>query len=69
MLAAVRGQTMPHYRVYLLDESSQLKAAVNFDCADDDEAIEHTKRLAAHEVELWRLAEQVKTDNGPDRPK
>jgi hypothetical protein len=36
MLAGVRGQTMPHYRVYVLDESSQLRAAVSFDCADDD---------------------------------
>jgi hypothetical protein len=54
---------MPHYRVYVLDESRQLTAAVNFDCAEDDEAIEHADGLAdRHEVELWRLVAQVEID-------
>jgi hypothetical protein len=54
---------MPQYRVYVLNEISQLTAAVNFDCGDDDEAIEHAKRLGdSHEVELWRLLAQVKID-------
>jgi hypothetical protein len=61
---------MPHYRVYVLDEHSQLTAAVNLSCTDDDAAKEHAKRLAdGHEVELWRLVADFKLDNPPDRPK
>jgi hypothetical protein len=61
---------MPHYRVYVLDEHSQLTAAVNLACTDDDAAKEHAKRLAdGHEVELWRLVADFKLDNPPDRPK
>jgi hypothetical protein len=59
---------MPHYRVYVLDEHSQLTAAVNLACTDDDAAKEHAKRLAdGQEVELWRLVAQFKLDDPPDR--
>jgi hypothetical protein len=70
MLAGGSGQTMPHYRVYVVDEHSQLTAAVNVACTDDDAAIEHAKRLAdGYEVEVWRLVAQVKLDNRSHRPK
>ena len=54
---------MPNYRVYVLDKDSQLMAAVNLDCAEDDRAMEHAHRLAdGYEVELWRLVAQVNID-------
>jgi len=55
---------MPHYRVYVLDETGQFNGALNLDCTDDDAAKEHAKRLAeGHEVELWRWVAQFKFDN------
>lgn len=60
---------MPHYRVYVLDENGQLEGVLNLDCADAA-AKEHVKRLAdGHEVELWRLVAQFKSDDPRHRPK
>jgi hypothetical protein len=45
---------MPHYRVYILDDHGRLVGAVNFDSADDEEAMERVKQLNAADTELWR---------------
>jgi hypothetical protein len=48
---------MPHYRVFLVDERSQLTGAISLDGADDKTAKEHAQRLMdAGQVELWRLS-------------
>jgi hypothetical protein len=61
---------MPQYRVYILEEHGRLVGAVNLDCADDDAAKEHAKRLAdGHEVQLWRLVAQFKFDKPRDGPR
>ncbi|MGH6779102.1 MAG: hypothetical protein ACRECL_14025 [Bradyrhizobium sp.] len=44
---------MPHYRAYIFDEQGQLVGAVDFDCADDEEATAHAGQLGGH-AELWR---------------
>ena len=54
---------MPRYRFNVLDERGQFMSAINVDCADDNTAKEHAKRLAdGQEVELWRLVAQLKLD-------
>jgi hypothetical protein len=45
---------MPHYRAYIIDEQGQLVSAIDFDCADDEEAKEHARGLDGRKVELWR---------------
>jgi hypothetical protein len=45
---------MPHYRVYVLDEGGHVAGAVEFDCADDEEASERANELRSGDVELWR---------------
>jgi hypothetical protein len=49
---------MPYYRVYVLDENSQLTAAVDFDCADDD-------GRAGQAVSRRRLGGRSLRDNDP----
>jgi hypothetical protein len=45
---------MPRYRAYVLDEDGNLAGAVEFDCADDEEASERANELRNGDVELWR---------------
>jgi hypothetical protein len=45
---------MPHYRAYIIDEHGQFVSAIDFDCADDEEAKEHARGLDGRKVELWR---------------
>lgn len=47
-------RVMPRYRAYVFDEHGQLVGAVDFDCADDDEAKERVRRFDHRHVELWR---------------
>jgi hypothetical protein len=58
---------MLHYRAYILDEHGRLIGAVNFDCADDEEAKEHARHLDGHRVELWRQIPLLEPD-GPYEP-
>ena len=61
---------MRHYRVYILDKHGQLEGVLNLDFTDDVSAKERVKQLAdGHEVELWRLVTQFKSDNPRHRPK
>ena len=45
---------MPRYRAYVLDEDGHVAGAVEFDCADDEEASERANELRYSDVELWR---------------
>ena len=45
---------MPRYRAYVLDEDGHLAGAVEFDCADDEEASVRANELRNGDVELWR---------------
>lgn len=47
-------QSMPRYRAYVLDEDGHVAGAVEFDCADDEEASERANELRNGDVELWR---------------
>jgi hypothetical protein len=58
---------MPHYRAYILDDDGRLAGAVNFDCADDEEAKERAKVLNEHRVELWRQVPLLPPDDPPER--
>ncbi len=60
---------MPRYRAYVLDEDGRLSGAVEFDCADDEEASERANELRNGDVELWRrvpLAESGEPDREAD---
>jgi hypothetical protein len=52
---------MPHYRAYIFDEHGHLTGAVNFDCADDEEAKERARQLDGS-VELWRQVPLLEPD-------
>jgi hypothetical protein len=52
---------MPHYRAYSFDEHGHLTGAVNFDCADDEEAKERARQLDGS-VELWRQVPLLEPD-------
>ncbi len=45
---------MPRYRAYVLDEEGHLSGAVEFGCADDEEASARANELRNGDVELWR---------------
>jgi len=45
---------MPRYRAYVLDDDGRMAGAVEFDCADDEEASERANELRNGDVELWR---------------
>ena len=47
-------QIMPRYRAYVLDEDGHVAGAVEFECADDEEASERARELDSSDVELWR---------------
>jgi hypothetical protein len=51
---------MADYRIYLVGEDGHFYDAAPLVCADDAEAIEQAKRLAAgRPVELWQLDRKV----------
>jgi hypothetical protein len=52
---------MPHYRAYIFDEHGHLAGAINFDCADDEEAKERGRQLDGS-VELWRQVPLLEPD-------
>jgi hypothetical protein len=54
---------MPHYRVSIFNESGDLAGAVDFDCADDEEALERVGQLGVHHAELWRQIEPLERDD------
>ena len=58
----VAGPRMPHYRVYIFNEGGDLAGAVDFDCFDDEEAIERVEQLGAHDAELWRQIQPLERD-------
>jgi hypothetical protein len=53
---------MPRYRVYIFNERGDLAGAVDFDCADDEGAIERVEELGADDAELWRQIELLERD-------
>jgi hypothetical protein len=53
---------MPRYRVYIFNERGDLAGAVDFDCADDEEAIERVGQLGVHDAELWRQIQPLERD-------
>ena len=44
---------MPLYRAYLMDQDGHVVGAIDFECADDEEARERAKQLG-DDVKLWR---------------
>jgi hypothetical protein len=55
---------MPHYRAYIIDEHGQFVSAIDFDCADDEEAKEHARGLDGRKVELWRELSLEQRESG-----
>ena len=53
---------MPRYRVFIFNESGDLAGAVDFNCADDEEAMERMKQLGVHHAELWRQIQSFERD-------
>jgi len=46
---------MPDDRLYFLDEADHIQGVVEFDCANDVQAIAHAKTYAdGRAMELWR---------------
>ena len=57
---------MIQYRAYVLDEHGHFVSAVSLDCADDEAAKEHARRLPDnHEIEVWRLVARIKPEDSP----
>jgi hypothetical protein len=56
---------MPHYRAYILDVQGLLVGGVNFDCADDAEAIERAEQLDGQHIELWRQVPITESNDAP----
>jgi hypothetical protein len=49
-----------HYQAYILRHDTHFMAAVDLDCADDEVAIKHAKRLLhGNDVELWHGTRRV----------
>lgn len=62
---------MPHYRVQVLDQSGDLKGAVDLDCANDEAAKERVRVVleghgAEHSAELWRLVALLELNDPPN---
>jgi hypothetical protein len=53
---------MPRYRVYIFNERADLAGAVDFDCADDEEAMERVVQLGVDDAELWRQIQLLERD-------
>jgi hypothetical protein len=53
---------MPRYRVFIFNERGDLAGAVDFDCADDEDAIERIEQLGVHDAELWRRIKPLERD-------
>ena len=48
---------MPSYRLYYLSEKHLVESADDFDCADDNEAVDiAVSKLNGHAGEIWRRA-------------
>jgi hypothetical protein len=54
---------MPLYRAYLMDEDGHVVGAIDFECADDEEARERAKQLGDHDVKLWRQVQLFEPDS------
>ena len=64
MLSHARpSNAMPIYRAYVLDEQGHVVAAVNLECADDEEARGDAGRLGNGDVELWRRVPLFEPEN------
>jgi hypothetical protein len=62
VMISSRARWMPRYRVYIFNERGDLAGAVDFDCADDEGAIERVEELGADDAELWRQIELLERD-------
>jgi hypothetical protein len=53
---------VPRYRLYFMDEENHVGRALEFDCADDEEAILAIEsHRDGHAMELWNRARRVKS--------
>jgi hypothetical protein len=60
---------MLDYRLYFLDEAGHIQGVVEFDSADDDEAIAHAQTYAdGRAMELWRRDRWIRRFNGDEPP-
>jgi len=52
---------MRDYSLYFLDHKNHIKDVVDFECADDDQAIEGAEQYRdGRDLELWQRARCVK---------
>jgi hypothetical protein len=55
-------RSMPRYQVLIFNESGDLAGAVDFDRADDEEAMERVGQLGVDHAELWRHIQPLEGD-------
>jgi len=59
---------MPYYRVHILDRRGDMKGAIDFNCADDEAAIERVGTVLGS-GEIWRLVTLFELDSPSIQPK
>ncbi len=53
---------MPRYRVFIFNENGDWAGEVDFNCADDEEAIESVRQLSVYDAELWWQVQPLERD-------
>ena len=46
----------------MFNETGDLAGAVDFDCAEDEEAVERVEQLGVRDAELWRQIQSLERD-------
>jgi hypothetical protein len=60
---------MLDYRLYFLDEAGHIQGVVEFDCANDADAVAHAKTYAdGRAMELWRRDRWIRHFSGDEPP-
>ena len=60
---------MPEYRLYFLDSDGRISHAVEFQCDDDESAIQLAETHAdGRDMELWSLKRRVKAIAAQHQP-
>jgi len=58
---------MAHYRLYRISETEHIDAAIDLDCADDEQAIEAARQMVdGCDLELWegkRMVARIAVSN------
>jgi hypothetical protein len=60
---------MLDYRLYFLDDAGHIQGVVEFDCADDEDAVTQAEGYAdGRAMELWRRDRWIRRFSGGERP-